>query len=78
MVSDKIGMIFFNAFINTHFKGTRIRVYEMDLNYDGMYRMFLTANVMTPTEGAQFLNLIPVLEALYNVKVSNSSHCLQF
>jgi len=43
----------------------------MDINYDGVYRMFLTANVLTPTEQAQFLNLIPVLEALYSVKVSN-------
>ncbi|CAG8622488.1 10401_t:CDS:10, partial [Paraglomus brasilianum] len=61
---NKIGLTSFGIWIC----GTRIRVYEMDLNYDGMYRMFLTANVMTPTEGAQFLNLIPVLEALYNVK----------
>ncbi|CAG8599921.1 6549_t:CDS:10, partial [Acaulospora morrowiae] len=48
--------------------GARIRIYEMDINYDGIYRMFLIANVLTPTEQAQFLNLISVLEALYNVK----------
>ncbi|CAG8716824.1 2451_t:CDS:10, partial [Funneliformis caledonium] len=46
----------------------RIHIYEMDINYDRIYRMFLTANVLTPTEPAQFLSLIPVLEALYNVK----------
>ncbi|CAG8634597.1 13364_t:CDS:2, partial [Dentiscutata heterogama] len=47
---------------------SRIRIYEMDLKYDGIYRMFLMANVVTPTERAQFLNLIPILEALYKVK----------
>ncbi|RHZ78229.1 hypothetical protein Glove_166g263 [Diversispora epigaea] len=26
------------------------------------------ANIVTPTERAQFLSLIPVLEALYNIK----------
>ncbi|CAJ0754573.1 19512_t:CDS:2, partial [Entrophospora sp. SA101] len=48
--------------------GARICIYEMDINHDGIYRMFLMANVVTPTEQAQFLCLIPVLEALYNVK----------
>ncbi|CAG8747163.1 4044_t:CDS:2, partial [Racocetra persica] len=57
--SNKIGLASF---------GPRIRIYEMDLNYDGMYRMFLMANVVTPIERAQFLSLIPVLEALYNIK----------
>ncbi|CAJ0926419.1 14225_t:CDS:2, partial [Entrophospora sp. SA101] len=50
------------------FIGARICIYEMDINHDGIYRMFLMANVVTPTEQAQFLCLIPVLEALYNVK----------
>ncbi len=55
----------------------RIRIYEMDLNYDGVYRMSLVANVVTPTEQSQFLSLVPVLEAFYNVKVKvNSSNCL--
>ncbi|CAH1766316.1 14861_t:CDS:2, partial [Entrophospora sp. SA101] len=61
----------FNAFINMlwiAFIGARICIYEMDINHDGIYRMFLMANVVTPTEQAQFLCLIPVLEALYNVK----------
>ena len=52
------------------FIGARIRIYEMDLNYDGIYRMFLISNVVIPTERAQFVNLIPVLEAFYNIKVS--------
>ena len=62
------------SFINTYlitFINPCIRIYEMDLNYNGIYRMFLMANVAVPMEQAQFLNLIPVLEALYKVKVSN-------
>ncbi|PKY60655.1 hypothetical protein RhiirA4_449705 [Rhizophagus irregularis] len=51
--------------------GACIHVYEMDINYNGIYRMFLTANVLTPTEQGQFLSLVSVLEILYNVKVNN-------
>ncbi|CAG8538808.1 9743_t:CDS:10, partial [Dentiscutata heterogama] len=62
--ANKIGLASFGIWVS----GPRIRIYEMDLNYDGMYRMFLMANVVTPMERAQFLSLIPVLEALYNIK----------
>ncbi|KAF0562281.1 hypothetical protein F8M41_000057 [Gigaspora margarita] len=61
---NKIGLASFGIWVS----GPRIQIYEMDLNYDGMYRMFLMANVVTPMERAQFLSLIPVLEALYNIK----------
>ncbi|CAG8531721.1 14132_t:CDS:10, partial [Dentiscutata erythropus] len=61
---NKIGLASFGIWVS----GPRIRIYEMDLNYDGMYRMFLMANVVTSMERAQFLSLIPVLEALYNIK----------
>ncbi|CAG8634765.1 6700_t:CDS:2, partial [Paraglomus occultum] len=61
---NKIGLTSFGIWVS----GPRIRIYEMDLKYDGLYRMFLMANVLAPTERAQFLNLIPVLEALYKVK----------
>ncbi|RIB21793.1 hypothetical protein C2G38_2077260 [Gigaspora rosea] len=45
----------------------QIRIYEIDLNYDGIYRMILIANIITPTEHAQFLNLVTVLETFYNI-----------
>ncbi|CAG8664375.1 12220_t:CDS:10, partial [Funneliformis mosseae] len=61
---NRIGLVSFGIWVC----GARIRVYEMDINYDGIYRMFLTANVFTPTEQGQFLSLVPVLETLYNVK----------
>ncbi|CAG8442569.1 1957_t:CDS:10 [Funneliformis caledonium] len=61
---NRIGLTSFSIWVC----GARIRIYKMDINYDRIYRMFLTANVITPTEQAQFLSLISVLEALYNVK----------
>ncbi|RHZ81453.1 hypothetical protein Glove_120g92 [Diversispora epigaea] len=61
---NKIGLTSFEIWIS----GLRIQIYEMDLNYDGIYRMFLMSNVLTPTKRTQFLNIIPVLEALYKVK----------
>ncbi|GBB88511.1 hypothetical protein RclHR1_15020004 [Rhizophagus clarus] len=61
---NKIGLVSFGVWVS----GSRIRVYEMDLKYDGVYRMYSKANVVIPTERAQFLNLIPVLEILYGVK----------
>jgi len=52
------------------FIGEHIRVYEMDLNYDGIYRMILVADVCVPIEREKIVGLLPVLEAFYNVKVS--------
>lgn len=52
------------------FIGTTIRIYNMDLEYDGIYRMFLITKVIIPTEQAQFISLVPVLESFFNVKVS--------
>ncbi|GES73741.1 hypothetical protein GLOIN_2v1528288 [Rhizophagus clarus] len=48
--------------------GTTIRIYNMDLEYDGIYRMFLISEVIIPTEQAQFISLVPVLESFFNVK----------
>ncbi|PKY55537.1 hypothetical protein RhiirA4_548786 [Rhizophagus irregularis] len=66
----EIGLASFRVWVS----GSRIWIYEMDLNYDGIYRMFLKANVVIPTERAQFLNLIPVLEALYGVNCQMRLH----
>ncbi|CAG8764250.1 12187_t:CDS:2, partial [Funneliformis caledonium] len=48
--------------------GERIYIYDMDLNYDGIYKMTLTSNLIVPTSQTQFVSLIPVLEAFYNIK----------
>ncbi|CAG8520347.1 14329_t:CDS:2, partial [Acaulospora morrowiae] len=45
-----------------------IRVYEMVLNYDGIYRMILVADVCVPIEREKIVGFLPVLEAFYNVK----------
>ncbi|CAG8743416.1 17507_t:CDS:10, partial [Rhizophagus irregularis] len=61
---NKNGLISFGIWVT----GARIRFYEMDLSYDGIYRMVLVSNVVIPTERAQFLNLMTVLEAFFNIK----------
>lgn len=43
----------------------------MDLEHDGLYRMYLVADVAIPTQKSQFISLVSLLEALYTVKVSN-------
>ncbi|CAG8535819.1 6517_t:CDS:2 [Paraglomus brasilianum] len=63
---NRIGIISFGIWIC----GEHIRVYEMDLNYDGIYRMILIADVCVPIEREKIVGLLPVLEAFYNVKVS--------
>lgn len=45
----------------------------MDLDYDGLYRMFLVADVFIPTHKFQFISLVLLLEALYSVKDSISN-----
>ncbi|CAG8479948.1 12017_t:CDS:2 [Acaulospora colombiana] len=49
-------------------EGERIRIYEMNLNYDGIYRMILVADVCVPTEREKIVSLVPVLEAFYDIK----------
>lgn len=61
---NRIGMIFFGIWVC----GEHNRIYEMDLNYDGVYRMILVADVCVPIERERIVGLVPVLEALYNVK----------
>lgn len=63
-MENRIGMIFFGIWVC----GEHIRIYEMDLNYDGVYRMILVADVCVPIERERIVGLVPVLEALYNVK----------
>nr|CAG8605196.1 12253_t:CDS:10 [Entrophospora candida] len=48
--------------------GTQIRVYEMNLKFDGIYMLTLMSNVILPTEPSQFPSMVSVLEAIYNVK----------
>ncbi|CAG8706736.1 6938_t:CDS:10 [Cetraspora pellucida] len=61
---NRIGMISFGIWIC----GEHIRIYDMDLNYDGIYRMILVADVCVPIEREKIVGFLPVLEAFYNVK----------
>ncbi|CAG8489095.1 3403_t:CDS:2 [Diversispora eburnea] len=66
---NKIGTISFGIWVC----GAHVRIYEMDLNYDGVYRMILVTNVSFPTEREKIINLVPFLEAFYNIKVNRIS-----
>ncbi|CAG8459190.1 1747_t:CDS:10 [Acaulospora morrowiae] len=61
---NKVGIISFGIWICDE----HIRIYEMDLNYDGIYRMILVADVCVPIEREKIVGLVPVLEAFYNIK----------
>ncbi|CAG8708150.1 10926_t:CDS:2, partial [Funneliformis caledonium] len=52
--------------------GVQIHIYQMDLDYDGLYRMYLIADIVIPTQKSQFISLMPILETFYNVKDSVS------
>ncbi|RIB01066.1 hypothetical protein C2G38_1052741 [Gigaspora rosea] len=64
---NRIGMVSFEVWIC----GMQIRIYQMDLEYDGLYRMYLVADVVLPIQKSQFISLVPILETLYNLKVSD-------
>ncbi|CAG8508019.1 4283_t:CDS:10, partial [Gigaspora rosea] len=65
---NRIGMVSFEVWIC----GMQIRIYQMDLEYDGLYRMYLVADVVLPIQKSQFISLVPILETLYNLKDSVS------
>ena len=50
--------------------GMHIYIYDMDLNYDGIYKISLISNIIALTNQVQFVSLILVLEAFYNIKVN--------
>ncbi|CAG8470260.1 7968_t:CDS:10 [Funneliformis caledonium] len=66
---NRIGMASFGVWIC----GAQIHIYKMDLEYDGLYRMYLVADVAIPTQKSQFIILVSLLEALYTIKDSVSN-----
>ncbi|CAG8662624.1 12165_t:CDS:10 [Funneliformis mosseae] len=65
---NRIGMTSFGVWVY----GVQIHIYQMDLDYDGLYRMYLIADIVIPTQKSQFISLMPILETFYNVKDSVS------
>ncbi|CAJ0640665.1 679_t:CDS:2, partial [Entrophospora sp. SA101] len=47
--------------------GNTIRIFTMDLVYDGLYRFNLTSKILLPTENANFLTIITVVSTLYSL-----------
>ena len=50
--------------------GSRIELFEMDLNFDGVYRLNQIGKMILPTEHANFLTIIPVISNFYSLLVS--------
>ncbi|CAG8631374.1 2823_t:CDS:10 [Acaulospora morrowiae] len=47
--------------------GSEIKIFSIDLLYDGLYRCNLLSKVLFPTESANFLNIITVVSTLYSL-----------
>ncbi|CAH1766074.1 12297_t:CDS:2 [Entrophospora sp. SA101] len=47
--------------------GNEIKIFSMDLAYDGLYRCNQLSKVLLPTENANFLNIITVVSTLYSL-----------
>ncbi|PKK75425.1 hypothetical protein RhiirC2_863225 [Rhizophagus irregularis] len=54
------------------FIGVQIHIYDVDLKYNRLYRMYLVADVAIPTQKFQFISLVSLLEALYTIKDSTA------
>ncbi|CAG8615063.1 14997_t:CDS:10, partial [Funneliformis caledonium] len=47
--------------------GDEIKIFNMDLVYDGLYRCSLLSKILLPTENANFLNIVTVVSTLYSL-----------
>ncbi|EXX59972.1 hypothetical protein RirG_184160 [Rhizophagus irregularis DAOM 197198w] len=47
--------------------GSEIKIFSIDLVYDGLYRCNLLSKVLFPTESANFLNILTVVSTLYSL-----------
>jgi len=47
--------------------GSEIKIFCMDLIYEGLYRCNLLSKMLLPTENANFLNIINVISTLYSL-----------
>ncbi|CAG8460853.1 3195_t:CDS:10 [Funneliformis mosseae] len=47
--------------------GYVIKIFNMDLAYDGLYRCSLLSKILLPTENSNFLNIVTVVSTLYSL-----------
>ncbi|CAG8616063.1 4450_t:CDS:10, partial [Ambispora leptoticha] len=52
--------------------GSEIKIFSIDLVYDGLYRFNLLSKVLFPTESANFVNIVTVVSTLYSLLSSVS------
>ncbi|CAG8532208.1 8555_t:CDS:10 [Funneliformis mosseae] len=53
--------------------GDEIKIFNMDLVYDGLYRCSLLSKILLPTENANFLNIVTVNRLRSTISAINSS-----
>ncbi|CAG8784403.1 15571_t:CDS:2, partial [Rhizophagus irregularis] len=44
-----------------------IKIFSMDLTFDGLYRYNQLSKILLPTENANFLNIITVISTFYSL-----------
>ncbi|PKY33233.1 hypothetical protein RhiirB3_129688 [Rhizophagus irregularis] len=49
--------------------GNEIKIFSMDLTFDGLYRYNQLSKILLPTENANFLNIITVISTFYSLLV---------
>jgi len=47
--------------------GSEIKIFSMDLTFDGLYRYNQLSKILLPTENANFLNIITVISTFYSL-----------
>jgi len=47
--------------------GSKIKIFSMDLTFDGLYRYNQLSKILLPTENANFLNIITVISTFYSL-----------
>uniref|UniRef100_U9TYB5 Uncharacterized protein n=1 Tax=Rhizophagus irregularis (strain DAOM 181602 / DAOM 197198 / MUCL 43194) TaxID=747089 RepID=U9TYB5_RHIID len=47
--------------------GNEIKIFSMDLTFDGLYRYNQLSKILLPTENANFLNILTVISTFYSL-----------
>ncbi|CAG8652726.1 16117_t:CDS:10 [Funneliformis mosseae] len=62
-IGNKPGFETFSILVN----GSHVKLFSMDLNFDGVYRLNQIGKMIMPTEHANFLTIIPVISNFYSL-----------
>ncbi|CAG8752478.1 4135_t:CDS:2, partial [Funneliformis caledonium] len=62
-IGNKPGFETFGILVN----GSHVKLFSMDLNFNGVYRLNQIGKTILPTEHANFLTIIPVISNFYSL-----------